>query len=972
MYASIQILLLAFSKEAAYSLRTHASALLGSLSSHPLDKIDSVADGEIYSGTFHVFALGILRAHGGGMYGAREPNPMSKTQQLNLLRRIVKDECEWHQPLTQRDFTSILQHISMWKSSGAAPGDLDPSECVSSLEALACRAYHHYESHLATTGMMDFDDIILRATSLLHTRPDLLQHYRSQFRYILVDEFQDVNKAQYTFLRTLALGNDFDDGEAGISVMCAGDDDQSIYGFRGARASEIFGRFVKDFPGTEVLSLQVSYRLPGHILLAAQEMIQKNGPKMPLQTPPMTLLPREPELQGLLLQENGFTIVKQRLMDMVLSRIVVQEAWDSKEEAEFVAKKIEELMGYGSIRKLGEVAVLVRSAWQISELERAFVVRKIPYRFYGSSQKETSLLAKVGSRRSFCFLRLLRVPTDDVAFEVVYRDALSGATDVDGALHVMKAVAAQEGKSIMEVAKEGLAQGLLSPRLAYPLDGFVHAITYWSDKLSKSYIKGASGVELLKEILGEAGCLGGPDDKAIEELCTMMGMDYDYEGMESFFSKVAEAADLGEGAWTDDPGDQVVLSTMHGIKGQEFDLVFLTGWEEGIFPLGLRSQQPLGLKDEEWQAHLKEERRLGYVALTRARTNAYISFAHRRKIHGKWAPCSPSRFLRELPVELIKLIEMGSKSRFKATHDMDFRRFLPQGNTRYDDLVLGSVTIPSRIPFSPDKKDASSLLPPPSPTHGTQEIITLSREVEEGEEALGTTSDMTPADKSQSSGADSVDKNSSAHGVQLTGKARNGRNGTKKTAKTATSQSSANAVVATESFESSSSSSSSSGNKGFKGLMGLLDTMKTPAPRNSLRAFYLEGLKFFGFKRCRIWVMVSPDGEMEERQLSKCKSPHLGLFFLTQVLRTPRPAGVKYNDIKALLKGLLSKYGVGRGRVEVPAEDISNGSGSKRGSDSGGSSSKNSGSNIKSKPLSACSLAQLGSLLWNILVGELR
>jgi DNA helicase-2/ATP-dependent DNA helicase PcrA len=428
----------------------------------------------------------------------------------------------------------------------------------------------------------------------------VLADYRQRFAYILVDEYQDTNVAQYLWLRLLA-------GER-RNICCVGDDDQSIYGWRGAEVDNIL-RFERDFPGAKIIRLERNYRSTPHILAAASGLIAANKSR----------------LGKTLWTELGEG-----------ERVSVRGVWDAEEEARQIADDIEQVARNRG--KLSDIAILVRASFQMRAFEERFVQLGIPYRVVGGPR----FYERQEIRDALAYLRVVAQPDDDLAFERIFNKPKRGLGDA--ALQAVHKMARAMKTPLLAAARALTETDELPARTRSGIRDLVQSFTRWSDQATA-----LSHVELAEMVLDESGytAMWQADRSAeapgrLENLKELVRSMEEFENLEGFLEHVSLVMEIEQS----DSTDKVTIMTLHGAKGLEFPTVYLPGWEEGLFP----SQRTL---DENGLQGLEEERRLAYVGLTRARERAKISYAANRRVHGMWQSAMPSRFIAELPQDAI-------------------------------------------------------------------------------------------------------------------------------------------------------------------------------------------------------------------------------------------------------------------------------------------------------------------------------
>jgi DNA helicase-2/ATP-dependent DNA helicase PcrA len=468
----------------------------------------------------------------------------------------------------------------------------------------AAEIYKQYQARLAEVNAVDFGDLVMHCVTLWQQHPDVLEQYHRRFRHILVDEYQDTNVAQYLWLRLLAQGTQ--------NVCCVGDDDQSIYGWRGAEVDNIL-RFEHDFPGAKVIRLERNYRSTGHILAAASHLIAHNEGRL------------------------GKTL---RTEDVDGEKVTVTGSWDSEEEARAIGEEIEQLQRAG--HRLNDVAILVRASFQMREFEDRFVTLGLPYRVIGGPR----FYERAEIRDALAYLRVINSPADDLAFERIVNVPKRGLGDAT--VQMLHDHGRKRRIPLFEAARAVVETDELKPKARGSLRDLIASFDRW-----RAQHEVTSHTELAEIVLDESGYteMWQKDRSAdaagrLENLKELVRSMEEFENLQGFLEHISLVMDR-DGAAED---DAVSLMTLHSAKGLEFDSVFLPGWEEGLFP----SQRTL---DEQGRAGLEEERRLAHVGLTRARRRAKLYFATNRRIHGTWSTTIPSRFLDELPAPNVEITE---------------------------------------------------------------------------------------------------------------------------------------------------------------------------------------------------------------------------------------------------------------------------------------------------------------------------
>ena len=581
-----EILSVTFTNKAARVMRVRVGRLVG----------DAVV-GMPWLGTFHAIGAKMLRRHA-ELVGLQSNFTILDTDdQLRLLKQLIVAA-----DLDEKRFParSLAGLIDDWKNKGLVPADIDAGESERYANGRGGELYAQYQARLKSLNACDFGDLLLHMLTILKTHPDVLRVYQERFKYIMVDEYQDTNVVQYLWLRLLA--------QQRKNIACVGDDDQSIYSWRGAQVENIL-KFEKDFPGATVIKLEQNYRSTPHILGAASGMIANNGGRL------------------------GKTLWTE--LDAG-EKVRVLGVWDGPEEARRVGEEIEAHQRNG--RSLDDVAILVRAQHQTREFEDRFINIGMPYRIVGGYR----FYERAEIRDALAYLRIVNQPSDDLAFERIVNVPKRGLGDK--ALAKIHQLARIEGVPLTIASARILDTDELTPQARRALGNLVGDIARWRDMA-----RDLPHAQLARQMLDESGYTAmWQAEKSVEaagrleNLSELVRAMEEYESLGAFLEHVSLVMDKEGGA--QDP--QVTIMTIHAAKGLEFDTVFLVGWEEGLFP----SQRSL---DEGGTKSLEEERRLAYVAITRARRRAVILHAANRRIYGQWTSSIPSRFVGELPPEHI-------------------------------------------------------------------------------------------------------------------------------------------------------------------------------------------------------------------------------------------------------------------------------------------------------------------------------
>ncbi|MGF7169123.1 DNA helicase-2/ATP-dependent DNA helicase PcrA [Sphingobium xanthum] len=582
-----EILSVTFTNKAAREMRERVGRMIG----------DAV-EGMPWLGTFHSIGARMLRRHA-ELVGLQSNFTILDTDdQLRLMKQIIQaagiDEKRW----TSRTLAAL---IDKWKNKGLTPAEIDAGESEAFAHGKGAEIYAQYQQRLRDLNACDFGDLLMHNLTLLKTEREVLEQYQQRFRYIMVDEYQDTNTSQYLWLRLLA--------QARKNICCVGDDDQSIYSWRGAEVANIL-RFERDFPGATIIRLEQNYRSTPQILAAASGVIAQNGGRLG-----KTLWTEEAEGE----------------------KVRIIGVWDGPEEARRVGEEIEGLERQGI--RADQVAILVRASFQTREFEDRFIQIGMPYRIVGGFR----FYERAEIRDALAYLRLVNQPSDDLAFERIVNVPKRGLGDK--AVEKIHRLARAEGVPLMLAAAGLIETDELTGAARKALGRFVSDLKRWRDLATTM-----SHAELARQILDESGYTTALQAERtaeasgrLENLQELTRAMEEYETLGAFLEHVSLVMD--NDAQADEA--KVTIMTIHAAKGLEFDTVFLAGWEDGLFP----SQRAL---DEGGLASLEEERRLAYVAITRARRRCYIFHAANRRVYGQWTSSIPSRFVGEIPKETIE------------------------------------------------------------------------------------------------------------------------------------------------------------------------------------------------------------------------------------------------------------------------------------------------------------------------------
>jgi DNA helicase II / ATP-dependent DNA helicase PcrA len=592
-----QILAVTFTNKAAREMKVRIGDFLG-----------GVAEGMPWLGTFHSIATKMLRRNAELVDLRPDFTILDTDDQIRLMKQVIQaeniDEKRW----PARVLASL---IDGWKNRALTPAKVPPGEAMAFANGKGVQLYAAYQQRLKTLNACDFGDLLVECIRLLQENTEILEQYQDRFRYMLVDEYQDTNVAQYLWLRLLAQSSARRPQQ---NICCVGDDDQSIYGWRGAEVDNIL-RFDRDFPGAKVIRLERNYRSTEHILASASKLIAHN----------------EGRLGKTLFTETGGG-----------EKVKVAGAWDSEEEARLIAEEIEAFQH--KRHKLNAIAILVRASFQMREFEERFITLGLPYRVIGGPR----FYERREVRDALAYLRIVHQPADDLAFERIINTPKRGLGDAT--LNELHSFARSEGIPLLHATRLLIETEEFKPKVRQTLRDFVTARDRWAGMLTS-----ISHNEVAETVLEESGYidLWKKDRSAeaagrLENLKELIRSMEEFENLQGFLEHVSLVMEAAEG----ESEDRVTLMTLHAAKGLEFSTVFLPGWEEGVFP------HPRAL-DEQGRAGLEEERRLAYVGITRAKERALIYFASNRRIHGSWNASIPSRFIDELPEGHVEVVSSG-------------------------------------------------------------------------------------------------------------------------------------------------------------------------------------------------------------------------------------------------------------------------------------------------------------------------
>ncbi|MBJ3783775.1 ATP-dependent helicase [Devosia sediminis] len=593
-----EILSVTFTNKAAREMKDRIGHLVG-----------SSVEGMPWLGTFHSISARILRKHAELVDLKSSFTILDTDDQIRLIKQLLEaeniDEKRW----PARQFAGMLD---AWKNRGLLPKDVPSHDSDYFANGKGGKLYYDYQARLKALNAADFGDLLLECIRLFRENPDVLAEYHRKFKFMLVDEYQDSNTAQYLWLRLLAQGKPA--SEANICVV--GDDDQSIYGWRGAEVDNIL-RFESDFPGAKVIKLERNYRSTANILKAASTIIAFNEGR---------------------LGKTLFTDIAEGG-----ELVSFTQVYDSEEEARTIGDEIEQYQRQGE--DLNSMAILVRASFQMREFEERFITLGVNYRVVGGPR----FYERKEIRDALAYLRLVAQPADDLAFERIVNVPKRGIGD--STVKMLMETARSMNMPLLSATRALLETEELKPKQRTTLRSLVAQFDDWAWRAENM-----QPYQLVENILEESGYMDMLNaDKSVESqgrkenLKELSRAMEEFDSLGGFLEHIALVMDRDSA----DASDAVTIMTLHSAKGLEYNTVFLPGWEDGTFP----SQRSM---DESGRAGLEEERRLAYVGITRGRKRVRISAAQNRRIHGLWQSAIPSRFIDELPPDAVEVTDKGS------------------------------------------------------------------------------------------------------------------------------------------------------------------------------------------------------------------------------------------------------------------------------------------------------------------------
>jgi DNA helicase-2/ATP-dependent DNA helicase PcrA len=582
-----QILAVTFTNKAAQEMRERVARILGG----------AAVDGW-WLGTFHSLAARMLRRHAELVGLQSNFTILDPDDQQRLIKQVMET---YQIDVKKSPPKQVIAQIDRWKDKALNPQDVSQDDVGDIADGKGLILYRDYQARLRAINACDFGDLLLHMITILRDpkHKNVLDEYHRQFKYMMVDEYQDTNVAQYMWLRLLAMGSQ--------NICCVGDDDQSIYGWRGAEVGNIL-RFEHDFPGAKIIRLEQNYRSTGNILAAASGVISHNQGRL-----------------GKTLWSEGD---KGEL-------IRVRGLWDSDAEARWIAEEVEQLQH--AKFDLNEISILVRASAQMRVIEERFMKLNIPLRVIGGQP----FYARMEIRDMIAYLRVVMQPADDLALERIIN--VPKRAIGDSTVSKLYSFARAQNISLYDSLLQLAQTDELRPAVRKTLTELEHKFSEW-----RALAAQVRPSDLVAQIMTETGYLDFwkkektlESETRVENLRELVSAMAEYTSIDEFLEHVALVMDNQDMA----NNEKVSIMTLHAAKGLEFDAVFLPGWEEGLFP-SQRSMDDSGMKG------LEEERRLAYVGITRARKRAYITYVANRMMYGRWENAMPSRFIDEVPAEL--------------------------------------------------------------------------------------------------------------------------------------------------------------------------------------------------------------------------------------------------------------------------------------------------------------------------------
>ena len=582
------ILAVTFTNKAAKEMQVRIGNIIG-----------SAIEGMNWLGTFHSIGAKLLRMHAEEVDLKSDFTILDTDDQLKVIKEVIKSINIDEKRFPPRYF---LSQIENWKNKGLPPEKVAKNELDMIGHEKSIDVYDKYQNRLSRLNSADFGDLLLLPLELLQKNESLLNKYQRIFSYILVDEYQDTNSVQYLLLKLLS--------QRSLNIACVGDDDQSIYGWRGADVNNILN-FERDFRGAKIIRLEKNYRSTKNILGAARSLISNNKDRL------------GKELSSYK-EDDG-------------DKVKINSVWSADDEARLVSDEIDKIIS--KKENLNNTAVLVRASFQMREFEDRFIINSIPYRVVGGPR----FYERQEIRDVIAYLQLVANPNHDLKFERIINTPRRGLGDTT--LRKINDAARRDDISLYDISKKIVHTDELGGTARVKLKSFISMIDSWREKVNK-----IDHITLTELILEDSGYIAmGENEKTpnsesrIENIKELIGQLSEFQSLSEFLDHVSLVMDVEN----DENSSKVSLMTLHSAKGLEFDYVFIPGMEEGVFP----NQRSL---DEKGNSGLEEERRLAHVGITRAKKYLFLSHAQNRRVYGNWTQSIPSRFLSEIAPEFIE------------------------------------------------------------------------------------------------------------------------------------------------------------------------------------------------------------------------------------------------------------------------------------------------------------------------------
>ncbi len=644
------VLAVTFTNKAAREMQVRIGNIIG-----------SAIEGMNWLGTFHSIGAKLLRMHAEEANLKSDFTILDTDDQLKVIKEVIKTLNIDEKRFPPRYF---LSQIENWKNKGLPPEKVAKSESDIIGHEKSIDVYGSYQKRLSRLNAADFGDLLLLPLKLLKENDNLLHKYQSIFSYTLVDEYQDTNSVQYLLLKLLSQRN--------LNIACVGDDDQSIYGWRGADVNNILN-FEKDFKGAKIIRLEKNYRSTKNILGAARSLISNNKDRL------------GKELSSYK-EDDG-------------DKVKIKSLWSAEDEARFISDEIDTIISKNE--NLNNIAILVRASFQMREFEDRFIISSIPYRVIGGPR----FYERQEIRDVVAYLQLVANPNHDLKFERVINTPRRGLGDTT--LRKINDAARRDNVSLYDISKKIIDTDELGSNPRTQLKSFISMVDSWREKINK-----VDHITLTKLILEDSGYIAmwenekTPNSESrIENIKELVGQLSEFQSLAEFLDHVSLVMDVDN----DDNTSKVNLMTLHSAKGLEFDYVFIPGMEEGVFP----NQRSL---DEKGNVGLEEERRLAHVGITRAKKYLFLSHAQNRRVYGNYTQSIPSRFLSEIGPEFIEeeLIYDGYNQQYSSFPDKNYnQKNYTNGRTalerlqaigHFDNLEYDDLTFNQDVNISPNQR----------------------------------------------------------------------------------------------------------------------------------------------------------------------------------------------------------------------------------------------------------------------------